>query len=408
MKTIQLVINNRQYHLPAQPVVVICIDGNAPEYFDVAVTQGRMPFVASLFDKQFNHESKCVIPSFTNPNNMSIVTGTTPAEHGICGNFYFNGHQDVMMTTPDLLRVPTILEAFHQKGAKVIAITAKDKLRAMLSHGLDCRDGKAICFSSELANQTTIEEHGIDNAEAIIGMITPGVYSPELSEFVFKAGVKLLQNEKPDLMYLTTTDFIQHTFAPEQEGALSFYEMLDGYFSQLDQLGAKLVITADHGMNAKTDAQGKANVVFIDELLEPHFPHNSYRTILPITDPYIAHHSALGSFAAIYVNNDALLNDIQDILSQQYGIAEVLTKAQAAERFELAPDRIGDLILIAQDDVVLGKSAQHHDLSQLHGTLRSHGGISEQIIPLVTNFAIEKTENMSLRNFDSFYLALQS
>ena len=400
-------VNGRLYKKPLQPVVVICIDGNAPEYFSSAVEKGRMPFIKQLIEQGHQHESDCVIPSFTNPNNMSIVTGVTPAHHGICGNYYFNGSQDVMMTNPDLLKTPTILERFNQAGAKVIAVTAKDKLRAMLSHGLDFSKGNAICFSSELASQTTLEEHGIDNAESVVGMPTPDVYSPELSEFVFKAGVKLLEQEQPDLMYLTTTDFIQHTFAPEQEGALSFYEMLDSYFAKLHSLGARMVITADHGMNAKTDEHGEANVVFIDEVLEELFPANSYRTILPITDPYVAHHSALGSFAAIYVEDQALAQDIGKILNQQKGIAAVLTRQEAAERFELDPERIGNLILLAEPDFVLGKSQAHHDLGRLHGTLRSHGGISEQRIPLITNFAIAKNTGKTLRNFDAFYLAMQ-
>ncbi|MGF1704094.1 phosphonoacetate hydrolase [Photobacterium makurazakiensis] len=406
MKNIELTINNRQYRLPSQPVVVICIDGNAPEYFEEAIKQGRMPYMASLYQKQLNHISHCVIPSFTNPNNMSIITGTPPAEHGICGNFYFNGTEDVMMTNPELLRVPTILSEFHHAGAKVIAITAKDKLRAMLSHGLDCSQKQAICFSSELANQTTLAEHGIDNAEAVIGMETPDVYSPELSEFVFKAGVALLKQEAPDLMYLTTTDFIQHTYAPEQEGALSFYAMLDSYFSQLDQLGAKLVITADHGMNAKTDHEGKANIVFIDEILTAHFDTGSFRTILPITDPYVAHHSALGSFAAVYVEESHLIEDIRVYLSQVEGVSEVLTKNEAALRFELAEDRIGDIIIVAEENYVVGKSREHHDLSHLRGTLRSHGGISEQQIPLVTNFNLNNEVLSPLRNFDAYYLAM--
>lgn len=407
MEQSELTINGRLYKKTSQPVVVICIDGNAPQYFSSAVENGRMPFIKELIQKGYRHESHCVIPSFTNPNNMSIITGVAPALHGICGNFYFDGQQDVMMTDPDLLKAPTILEAFHQAGAKVIAVTAKDKLRAMLSHGLEFNKGRAICFSSEKADLTTLKEHGIENAEAFVGMPAPDVYSPELSEFVFKAGVKLLEQEQPDLMYLTTTDFIQHTFAPEQEGALSFYEMLDGYFAQLHNLGAKIVITADHGMNAKTDKSGAPNILFIDEILSEYFPANVYRTILPITDPYIAHHSALGSFAAVYVENQVVARDIGNILTRQKGIAEVLSKSEAAEKFELDPGRIGDLILLAKPDFVLGKSRQHHDLGRLHGTLRSHGGISEQSIPLVTNFSIPESTGKILHNFDAFYLAMQ-
>src|SRR5262249_16696415 len=149
------------------------------------------------------------------------------------------------------LRAPTILKAFHDAGAKVAMVTAKDKLRLLLADGLDCSSGRAIAFSSEKADQATKKENGIHDVIAFVGQPVPEVYSAELSEFVFGAGVKLLAAFRPDLMYLSTTDYIQHKAGPGSKIADDFYAMIDGYLALLDKLGANIVATADHGMNDK-------------------------------------------------------------------------------------------------------------------------------------------------------------
>ena len=117
-------------------------------------------------------------------------------------------------------------------GAKVAVVTAKDKLRKLLGKGMI-----GICFSAEKANETTVAEHGIDNALAYVGRPLPSVYSADLSEFVFAAGVKLLKERRPDIMYLSTTDYVQHKAAPGSPDANSFYRMMDGYLAQLDADG---------------------------------------------------------------------------------------------------------------------------------------------------------------------------
>lgn len=402
-------INGRNFPVPTdRPVVVVCVDGNSPMYYDAAIEKGVMPFVAKQRAAGRQYKSRCHVPSTTNPNNVSIITAAPPKVHGICGNFYYDQEsgEDVNMTDPSLIRCPTVLAEMHKAGAKVAAITAKDKLRRMLAKDLDFSSGTAICFSSEKSSETNEAEHGITRVDHIIDMAQPDVYSAELSEFIFRAGVHLLKNGspfKPDVMYLSTTDYIQHTYAPHEDGALNFYKTLDSYFAQIDELGATLVITADHGMNAKADAEGKPNIVFVNDLLDAEFSDLGYRTILPITDPYVAHHGALGGFGYIHLNDLADADRVATFLKGQSGIIDVCTKAEAAERFELAPDRIGDLVVLADEENVIGKTPADHDLSKLHGTLRSHGGISEWEIPMVANFDLSSTAD--LRNRDAFFLA---
>jgi len=312
-----------------------------------------------------------------------------------------------MMNDPKYLRAGTVLAAFSQAGAKVAVVTAKDKLRKLLGHGLDLggSDKGSVCFSSEKAAEVTMAENGIDDVLGLVGMPVPSVYSAELSEFVFAAGVKLLETRRPDLMYLSTRDYIEHKFAPGTEGANRFYAMMDRYLAKMDAMGAVIALTADHGMNAKTRADGTPNVVYLQDVLDGWIGKGTSRVILPITDPYVVHHGALGSFATIYLDEPQRA-EVAGKLRGIEGIESVLTNAEACERFQLPPDRVGDLVVVSARHVVLGTSVSRHDLSGLDAPLRSHGGVSEQEVPLIFNRRALQLPGRRLRNFDVLDIAL--
>ena len=338
--------NGRSYAWPKAPTVVICLDGSEPGYIEETIKAGRAPFFAKMLSEGANLRADCVIPSFTNPNNLSIITGRPPDVHGIAGNFFYDpvSQTEVMMNDPKFLRAPTILRAFHDAGAKVAMVTAKDKLRLLLSDGLDYGSGRAIAFSSERADKATKAANGIDNALAFVGKPLPEVYSADLSEFVFAAGVKLMHSFNPDLMYLSTTDYIQHKAGPGTSLANDFYAMIDGYLAALDRAGAVIVATADHGMNDKHDPVTKApNVVYLQTLFDEWLGAAKARVILPITDPYVAHHGALGSFATVHVPPGADVAELITRLKSVGGIDVALTQAEACERFGLLRRRPGHL-----------------------------------------------------------------
>jgi phosphonoacetate hydrolase len=400
-----VLINGRSYHWMNRPLVVVCIDGCQYEYITAAVAAGAAPFLGRLLAGAGTcFIADCVMPSFTNPNNLSIVTGVPPSVHGICGNYFFDPEsgEEVMMNDPRHLRVGTILAAFSKAGAKVAVITAKDKLRKLLGHGM-----KGICFSSEKADQVTFAENGIEGVLERVGLPLPSVYSAALSEFVFVAGVKLMEKERPDLMYLSTTDYIQHKAAPGTPAANDFYAMIDRNLARLDQLGATIVVTADHGMNAKHGADGRPNVIYLQDTLDAWLGKNEARVILPITDPYVVHHGALGSFALVYLPAAENARGVADRIAALAGIEMVLTRAEGAARFELPADRIGDLVVVSRLNTVIGTARDRHDLSGLDVPLRSHGGMSEQKVPLLVNCGIIKQpESRRWRNFDAFELGL--
>ena len=393
-------VNGRSYRLPARPSVVVCVDGCEPDYIAQAVAAGHMPWMKRVLAAGSAVIADCVIPSFTNPNNLSIVTGASPAVHGICGNYLYDTESgaEVMMNDPKWLRAPTLLAALADAGCKVAVVTAKDKLRKLLGHRL-----RGVCFSAEKADDTTLAEHGIEGVLELVGRPVPSVYSAELSEFIFAAGVRLMRTRAPDVMYLSTTDYVQHKHAPGSAEASAFYRMMDRYFAELEDAGCTIAITADHGMNAKTRLDASPNVIYLQDVLDEWLGAARTRVILPITDPYVVHHGALGSYATVYLPAELTAASLAGRIAALRGIELVLTRADAARRFELPADRIGDLVVIAERPVVIGGAAAKHDLAGLDAPLRSHGGVAEQRVPLVMNRRIAALDaNRRWRNFDAF------
>ena len=400
-----LELNNRRYSKPRQATVVVCIDGCEPDYVAQAVAAGYTPWLKATLDAGTSLVADGVVPSFTNPNNLSIVTGVPPRVHGICGNYLYDpdSQREVMMNDPKWLRAPTLFAAMSEAGVKVAIVTAKDKLRQLLGHGMV----GGICFSAEKADQVSLAVHGIENVLNLVNRPLPSVYSADLSEFVFACGVALMRNKQADILYLSTTDYIQHKYPPGSEQANHFYQMIDRYLAELDAMGCVIAITADHGMNAKVGMNGMPDVIYLQDWFDHQIGLGRARVILPITDPYVVHHGALGSFATVYLPDEVARKDIIHELAGMRGMACVLSREEAALSFELPEDRIGDLVCVSSRFTVIGTSASRHDLSGLDAPLRSHGGMSEQGVPLILNRPVPGLDmNRRWRNFDAFDLAL--
>ena len=405
-----LSINNREYpSILNQTSIVICLDGSQKEYIDEASKLNLTPNLDDIIQKGEYLMAHSAIPSFTNPNNISIVTGQPSSVHGICGNFFYTPEtgKEVMMNDPQYLRAPTIFEKFYQAGAKIALVTAKDKLRTLLGNGLKFNEGRTICFSAEKSDQATKIENGIDNVNDWLGMPVPEVYSQDLSEFVMAAGVKLMEEFKPDIMYLSTTDYIQHKYAPGHEVANKFYSMFDKYIGQLDELGATIIITADHGMKPKSKEDGSPNAIFLHDHLDDKFNKNKTKVILPITDPYVVHHGALGSFATIYLEDKNDLEDVMMEIKKIKDIEVVLNKEEGCSQYNLPKDRMGDIICMSSEFMTIGSSKDKHNLSGLNEPLRSHGGLHEREVPFIVNKKMPQIDsNKQLYNYDAFYYAI--
>jgi len=406
-------LNGIMYRWPSRPVVVVCIDGGDPAYFDQCLRNGIVPNIRRFMTDGFSAVAEGVVPSLTNPNNMSLVTGSPPSIHGISGNYFLDPDTgaEVMMNEPEHLRSDSVLAGFSQLGAKVVAITAKDKLRRLLGRGLNLANG-SINFSAEKANLCSIEENGIDDVLGLVGMPLPEVYSAELSLFVFEAAIRILERDRPDIMYLSTTDYVQHKYAPDTPEIDSFYAGLDATFGRLEALGAVLAITADHGMSDKSRPDGSPNVIFLQDELDREFGEGSTRVILPITDPYVVHHGSLGGFARVYCYDEMTPSAVSRNVEGLSGIEAVYDKATACADFDLPFDREGDVVVISDAGTAIGASEASHDLTALSGhRLRSHGGIAERRVPFILSAPLSgeyaaRANAGTLRSYEIFDYAI--
>jgi phosphonoacetate hydrolase len=377
---------------------------------------GILPTLSTFFKNGFCATAKSAMPSFTNPNNVSIITGVSPAMHGIAGNYFLDREtgKEIMIQDDNLLRGSTILEQMSKSGVRVAAITAKDKLRKILKHGLRMGEGSSICFSAEKAASCSKTEHGISSVEEFVGRKQPDQFSADLSLFVLDAGIKVLEQDLADLFYLSLSDYVQHKHAPGEKEANEFYRALDSRVARLVQLGAKVALTGDHGMNEKCNPEGTPDVLFLQDELEKQFGENCCRVICPITDPFVRHHAGLGSFVRVYLDEAKKLDvDAMIQFSQAFPQVQIATSgADACTRFEMPLDREGDIVVIARQHSVLGSSRKEHDMDKINDhKLRSHGGLSEVEVPLMMS---EKVKDVAVvasrewRNFDAFDLVLNS
>jgi phosphonoacetate hydrolase len=206
----EIEVNGRPYRLPQQPTVVICFDGCDPVYLDRGFADGILPTFATLCSTGFVGTASAVVPTFTNPNNASIVTGVPPSVHGISVNYVLDRTtgETRMITDASLMRCGTILAAMADAGVKVAAIMAKDKLLRLLARGL-----RGIAFSSEHADMVNRCDNGIEDVEAMVGRPRPDQYSADLSLFVLEVGLHLLRQGKAELLYLSLSDYVQHACA---------------------------------------------------------------------------------------------------------------------------------------------------------------------------------------------------
>ena len=401
--------NGRTYALPKRPTVVIVVDGFDPAYLEHGIANGTLPTMASFKERGFMGIADCSMPSTTNTNNTSIVTGVPPAVHGINGNYYLDAEtgKEIMITDAKRLRCGTVLGALSRAGVKTAVVTAKDKLLKVLAYEMD-----GINFSSEYANKATLSDNGIDNVEKLVGRPTPDQYSADLSLFVFDAGVKILATSRPDFMYLSTSDYVQHKHAPGEPEADAYHQAVDTSVATLIALGATVAITADHGMSDKSAPDGTPNVVYLEDELNARFGAGSVRVICPIADPFVRHHGALGSFVRVHLRKPGDIPAMMEFTRALPGIELVLDKQQVCKQFDLPVDREGDYAVFSNKSTVVGARREDHNLSQLAGhRLRSHGGLGEQKVPFLLSRPLNaeyrrRAADGPLHNYDIFDFAL--
>ena len=436
-------------------IVLVMIDGLDPEYLEACPA----PNLAAIGRQGFRGTGRAMLPTVTNVNNVSLVTGAYPAEHGITSNYWldrtfgnppavpesthlapapsfsrkrestphpgdtpgntgvldsglrrndgggadgglrglapsaatpesagvldsrfrgndgveatpgadgglgpsaapegFGGAVERYMESGEFVAAETVFQRAAAVGARSLLVTAKDKLRRLLG------GGASLSLSAEQPPAWVVAGVGEP----------PPIYSLEVNRWVLDAGCYIMAQQDFDLVYLTTTDYAMHTYAPTHPESARHIALLDEGLGAVAALaaGGRLLITADHGMSAKS------------RLL--HLPARLARygvealAVPIIKDRYTVHHSNLGGCIYVHLRRPAQLAQALDILRNTDGVEAALPREVAARRYALMPERMGDIMVLGAREVVFGDPAE----VSLPPGLRSHGSAYEAEVPV--------------------------
>ena len=342
------------------PTIVVLIDGFDPEYLDTC----SAPNLAEMVRRGFRVDGRGMTPSVTNVNNVSLVTGSYPESHGITSNYWLDRQrgEEFYMESGEFLRAETMFQRASALGLRSLLVTAKDKLRRLLS------DGATVSISSEEPPGWVVDGVGEP----------PPIYSLEVNRWVLDAGRYAMSREPFDLVYLTTTDYAMHTYGPQHPESARHVALLDeGLGAIMDSClrrndgGARMLVTADHGMS------DKSRMLHLPGELA-RYGINA-RAVPVIKDRYVVHHSNLGGSIYVHLDNSADMNAALDALRNLEGVEDALPVEEAAQRFRLMPERMGDILALADAATVFGDPAE----VTMPPGLRSHGSAHETTVPII-------------------------
>ncbi|MGH7869834.1 MAG: alkaline phosphatase family protein, partial [Candidatus Dormibacteraceae bacterium] len=263
----------------------------------------------------------------------------------------------------------------------VLMVTAKKKLCRLLGAG------EVPSVSAEDASEQSLADFGIASITQLVGAGAPDIYDPAISHYAMRIGLMAHRAcGGLGLLYVSLTDRVQHAVPPGHPLSDTFYRDFDRLLGEYLEEGFNVGITADHGMNDKHGGYGSANILFLEEILRNRGIYDA-NVILPIADPYIRHHGALGSFAWVYLPHEQA-EIARSTLSKLDGVEEVYDRHEASVIYQHPADRIGTLSVSSDAATALGTSPSRHDLSRLHGPQRSHGGRHEQPVPILTSLPL--------------------
>lgn len=338
--------------MPATTVVV-CIDGLDPEYLEVC----EAPNLQEIGRRGFLEIGRCMMPSVTNVNNVSMLTGNYPESHGIGSNYRLvrETGREVYMESPEYIQAETMFQRAQASGATSTLVTSKDKLRSLLG------TGATVAVSSEQPPDWVVRAVGPP----------PEIYSLEVNGWSIRAASAIMRSHPTDIVYISTTDYAMHTYAPQAPESQRHMTILDRAISELVEAhpDATVLVTADHGMRAKTQ------MVDVKGALSAHGIASNPVPI--IKDKYVVHHSNLGGCIYVYLDPTDMAAAV-DVLGETPGVEEALPRDEAAARYSLPYDRIGDIVVTGGPEVVFGDPAE----VALPPRLRSHGSEHERRVPI--------------------------
>lgn len=360
---------------------LICIDGCDPDY----IKRSSVPNLRRLARRgTYIEEGISMVPTVTNVNNVSLITGAYPDKHGITSNCYYDmdSGKEVYMESAEFIKTETIFEKVKKFGIRTCLLTSKEKLLTLL------RKGAETTLSAENPPQWVVKEVGPQ----------PNIYSSEVNIWLFEALLSVIQRCEPNFIYLATTDYTMHKHPPEDPEAQEHMAAIDAGIGKLIDLfpDAFFCVTADHGMAEKE------KVVNLEATLKN---HGIRSMIIPtVKDKYIPHHSNLSGSAYVYLLDRQDRSRAYEILHHTEGVEEILANTEIV-RYHLSAERTGDFFVLGEEAYVFGRidGSERKKVSQV----RSHGSLHEREVPIFCGRIPEKhfTENRELATVILSYLS---
>jgi phosphonoacetate hydrolase len=344
-----------------QRVVVMLVDGFGLEYWDAT----PLPALKRMAAEGIFHRGWAVFPTLTNANNVSLVTGAWPAEHGVTTNCYFDesAGEARFLEDPAFLLAPTIFDRARGRSVRSALLTCKAKTLRLLGGAAD------LAISAEAPTEDVREAFGAP----------PPMYSAEVNDWLLSAALRVLRDRREiGLVYVHTTDFPMHAWSPGSPESQAHLAMVDARIAEMRESApdATFLVTADHGMNAKSRCLDLAALCAAAGV-----PLRF--AVSPVADRLVRHHRGFGGVSYVYLAQPGDARAVSELLGSVAGVEAVLPRAEAAARFRLMPERIGDLVILPDRDTVFGDLGVPEE--RLAPDYRNHGSLHEQKIPLLAH-----------------------
>jgi predicted AlkP superfamily pyrophosphatase or phosphodiesterase len=247
-------------------VVMISVDGLRPDYITAADTRGaKVPHMRRfLKEGSFAEGVEGVIPTVTYPSHTTLVTGVSPAKHGVFNNLTFDplrGNQSGWYWYAEDIRVPTLWDAAARAGWTTASVQWPATVGARITWNIPefwragtPDDGKLL--------RATSTPGLLAELEADLGPY-PRAFGVEADELRGRFAERLLEKKRPGLLLLHVIelDHVQHETGPFTPAALAVLERLDTVIGSLRATAerfapgrAYVAIVSDHGF-ARTDMQ---------------------------------------------------------------------------------------------------------------------------------------------------------
>ena len=320
-------------------------------------------FFALLQSADFSRQSRGAMPSVTNVNHACILSGRWPEETKVTGNYFYNPvtGEEGFIEERGYMKAETILQHYRKNGGSTALFTVKGKVLGVYGDGADTG------LSAQAPDEALLERYGLE--------APPAIDSVEATEWILKAACRCIEKDSPDLVYCTTNDFIFHHFAPGSPEANEQIAAVNRYIAEISQLepNRSIYITADHGMNKKTQIINMGTVASdagFDVYCLP-----------PLKDRYIENHIYQeGGMLYVFMKDKSQAEDFYSFAGNLPYIEQLLTSEETAKLYHLPLEQIGDYVLLTGKNNAFGEC--EGDIIYTEKS-RTHDSLYEREVPLI-------------------------